>query len=113
MVNPTLCELQVRGAALFGLGQALFEELVSDDEGQVVTTSLSDYTIPSFRDVPGSLDETILETAGSIHAHGIGETGLPAVPPAIGNAVARALGVRVRDLPLTPEKLVRRMRADV
>jgi CO/xanthine dehydrogenase Mo-binding subunit len=83
MVNPTQCELQVRGAALFGLGQVLFEELGSDDAGTVVTTSLADYLIPSFLDVPRQLDETILEAPGTVDAHGIGETGLPAVPPAV------------------------------
>jgi CO/xanthine dehydrogenase Mo-binding subunit len=63
--------------------------------------------IPSFLDVPPSLDETILETPGSIDVHGLGETGLPAVAPAVGNAVSRALGVRVRDLPITPERVLR------
>jgi CO/xanthine dehydrogenase Mo-binding subunit len=106
MINPTQCELQVRGAALFGVGQVLFEDLVVDDAGVAVTTNLADYMIPSFLDVPRTFDETILETPDSTDAHGIGETGLPAVPPAIGNAVARALGARIRDLPLTPERVL-------
>jgi CO/xanthine dehydrogenase Mo-binding subunit len=107
MINPTQCELQVRGAATFGLGQALFEELLSDDAGTVINANLADYTIPSFLDLPAGLDETILETPGTIEAHGIGETGLPAVPPAVANAVARAIGARIADLPLTPEKVLR------
>jgi CO/xanthine dehydrogenase Mo-binding subunit len=107
MVNPTLCELQVRGAALFGLGQALFEEMRWDEAGTLSNPNLSDYMIPSFLDVPREFDETILETPGSIDVHGLGETGLPVVAPAVGNAVARALGVRVRDLPITPEKILR------
>jgi CO/xanthine dehydrogenase Mo-binding subunit len=107
MINPIQCELQVRGAALMGLGQSLFEELLSDDTGTVLNANLADYLIPSFLDVPRGLDETILETPGTIEAHGIGETGLPAVPPAIANAVARATGARIRDLPITPEKILR------
>jgi CO/xanthine dehydrogenase Mo-binding subunit len=107
MINPTNCELQVRGAALFGLGQALFEEMRWDEAGTLSNPNLSDYMIPSFLDVPGEFDETILETPGSIDVHGLGETGLPVVAPAVGNAVARALGVRVRDLPITPEKILR------
>jgi CO/xanthine dehydrogenase Mo-binding subunit len=110
MINPTQCELQVDGAALFGLGQALFEELVWDEAGQLTNANLSDYMIPSFRDVP-ELDETILETPGTIEVHGLGETGLPAVAPAVSNAVSRALGIRVTDLPLTPERVLRAVRA--
>jgi CO/xanthine dehydrogenase Mo-binding subunit len=106
MINPTQCELQVRGAALFGVGQALFEELRWDEAGSPTNANLADYMIPSFLDVPG-LGETILETPGTIDVHGLGETGLPTVAPAVGNAVARALGVRIRDLPITPEKVLR------
>jgi CO/xanthine dehydrogenase Mo-binding subunit len=107
MINPAQCELQVQGAALFGVGQALFEELVWDEDGNLANPNLSDYMIPSFLDVPLVLDQAILETPGSIEVHGIGETALPPVPPAIANAVSRALGIRVLDLPLTPEKVLR------
>jgi CO/xanthine dehydrogenase Mo-binding subunit len=111
MINPTQCELQVEGAALFGVGQALFEELVWDENGQLTNPNLSDYMIPSFIDVPIELTETILETPGTIEVHGLGETGLPAVAPAVANAVSRALGVRIFDLPLTPERVLRAIRA--
>ncbi|HET9457217.1 MAG TPA: molybdopterin cofactor-binding domain-containing protein, partial [Candidatus Limnocylindrales bacterium] len=107
MINPTQCELQVRGAALFGVGQALFEELLWDESGTLGNANLADYMIASFLDVPADLGETLLETPGSIDVHGLGETGLPAVPPAVANAVARAIGVRVNDLPITPEKVLR------
>ncbi len=72
--------------------------------------NLSDYMIPSFLDVPPELTETILETPGTIDVHGLGETGLPTVAPAVANAVSRALGVRVVDLPLTPERVLRAIR---
>jgi CO/xanthine dehydrogenase Mo-binding subunit len=110
MINPTQCELQVRGAATFGLGQALFEELRWDEAGTLVNTNLADYLVPSFLDVPVDLDETILETPGTIDVHGLGETGLPSVAPAVANAVARATGARIRDLPMSPEKVLRLIR---
>jgi CO/xanthine dehydrogenase Mo-binding subunit len=113
MINPTQCELQVRGAALFGLGQALFEEIRWDEAGTPMNANLADYTIPSFLDVPAGLDETILETPGTIEVHGLGETGLPSVAPAVANAVARAVGARIADLPLTPEKVLRGLREGV
>lgn len=107
MINPLACELQVEGAALFGVGQALFEEMVWDDAGVLRNPNLSEYLIPSFLDTPMWLEETILETPGELNVHGLGETALPTVAPAVGNAVARALGVRVRDLPMTPERVLR------
>jgi CO/xanthine dehydrogenase Mo-binding subunit len=111
MINPTQCELQVEGAGLFGVGHGLFEELVWDENGQLVNPNLSDYMIPSFLDVPAVLTETILETPGTLEVHGLGETALPAVAPAIANAVARALGIRVQDQPVTPERVLRAIEA--
>jgi CO/xanthine dehydrogenase Mo-binding subunit len=109
-VNPLQCELQLEGAALFGVGQALFEEVVWDGGGQLLDPNLAEYPIVGFRDVPASLTETILES-DTLEVHGIGETGLPTVAPAVGNAVARAIGVRIADLPLTPEKVLRAIRS--
>jgi CO/xanthine dehydrogenase Mo-binding subunit len=110
MINPTNCELQVEGASLFGLGQALFEELTWDEHGTLTNGNLADYMIPSFLDVPEMFGQTILETPGSIDVHGIGETALPSIAPAIANAVAHALGVRVSRLPITPERVLRLIR---
>jgi CO/xanthine dehydrogenase Mo-binding subunit len=105
-VHPRLCELQTEGSTFFGLGQALFEEMIYDD-GQLTTTNLADYMIPSFRDAPRELEVGILEHAGEGEVHGIGESSLPPVLPAIANAVYNAVGVRITDLPLTPEKVLR------
>jgi CO/xanthine dehydrogenase Mo-binding subunit len=113
VVNPTQCELQVAGAALFGLGQALFEEILWDEEGQLLNPNLSDYMIPSFLDVPPRIGVTLLEEPDAIHVHGIGETALPSIAPAVANAVSRAVGVRVRDLPLTPERVLSLLREAV
>jgi CO/xanthine dehydrogenase Mo-binding subunit len=109
-VNPRLCELQVEGSALFGLGQALFEEIVYD-QGQVTNPNLSDYPIPSPRDVPSKLVTDVMDGGLDAEVHGIGETGLPPILPAIGNAVADAIGVRLTQLPMTAERVLEALRA--
>ena len=94
----------------FGLGQALFEEMVFDN-GQLQNGSLADYMVAYPADMPGQLGVTTLEDLAVNEIHGIGETGLPPVAPAIGNAIARATGIRIQDLPITPEKILRALRA--
>jgi CO/xanthine dehydrogenase Mo-binding subunit len=106
VVNPRLCELQLEGSAIFGFGQALLEEMVYDEHGQLLNANLGDYNVPSFEDIPEKLTSRALEHTGSDELHGIGETLLPPVMAAIGNAVYNAVGARIRDLPLTPEKIL-------
>jgi CO/xanthine dehydrogenase Mo-binding subunit len=108
-VNPVQAELQTEGNVAFGLGQALFEELLYDG-GQLQNGTLADYMIASFRDMPPDLGVTVLEGGPDAAVHGIGETSLPAVMPAVGNAVFRACGVRITDLPITAEKVLRALR---
>jgi CO/xanthine dehydrogenase Mo-binding subunit len=107
VVNLRLCELQLEGCAIFGLGQALFEEMSYGEHGQLLNPNLSDYNVPSFADIPQKINASALEHAGSEELHGIGETLLPPVMAAIGNAVYNAVGVRLHELPLTAEKLLR------
>lgn len=107
IVNPRLSELQLEGSAFFGLGQALFEEMIYDGTGQVMNRNLSDYMIPSFLDVPAKVDVSLFERGAAGEIHGIGETLLPPVMAAIGNAVYNAIGIRIANLPLTPEKVLR------
>ena len=109
VVNPRLCELQLEGCAIFGLGQALFEEMIYADRGQLLNSNLGDYNIPSFEDIAPLIHSSALEHPESDELHGIGETLLPPVMAAIGNAVYNAVGVRLHDLPLTPEKILREM----
>ncbi len=109
IINPVQAELQTEGNVAFGVGQALFEEMVYD-HGQLQNGNLGDYMIASIKDMPAQLDLTILEHPEPTEIHGIGETSLPPVMPAIGNAVYRATGVRVTDLPITPEKVLRGLR---
>jgi len=110
VVNPRLCELQIEGSTMFGLGQSLFEEMTYD-AGQLTNPNLSDYMIPSFKDVPGRLTVSAVEHPGAGEIHGIGETSVPPVMPCVANAVYNAVGVRITDLPITPEKVLRALRA--
>jgi CO/xanthine dehydrogenase Mo-binding subunit len=104
IVNPVQAELQTEGSVAFGLGQALFEEMVFDN-GQLQTANLGDYMIPSLEDLP-PIGLSILEHPEKHEIHGLGETSLPPVMPAIGNAVFRATGVRITELPITPARLL-------
>jgi CO/xanthine dehydrogenase Mo-binding subunit len=109
IVNPVMAELQQEGCVAFGVGQALFEEMIFDN-GQLQNGSLADYMISSIVDQPRDLNLQILENLPAGVIHGLGESALPPVMPAIGNAVARATGVRIVDLPITPEKILRGLR---
>lgn len=107
VVNPIRARQQSEGGIIFGIGPALFEELVTVD-GQVTNPNLSDYLIPSILDVPLRLTSSNLESnEPDADIHGVGEMTIPAVAPAIANAVARATGARIRDLPLTAERVLR------
>jgi CO/xanthine dehydrogenase Mo-binding subunit len=106
ILNPVQCELQTEGNVAFGLGQALFEAMVFDG-GQLVNGNLGDYLIAGVRDMPSQLSLSFLENPVTREVHGIGETALPAIMPAIGNAVANATGARLTSLPLTPERLLK------
>ncbi len=109
MVNPRLAQLQNDGNVIYGLGPALLEEMALDG-GQVTNPNLSDYMIPSFCDVPLELKSACLESEHG-ELHGIGEMTLPPVAPAIANAIENAVGVRIKDLPITAEKVLRALRA--
>jgi CO/xanthine dehydrogenase Mo-binding subunit len=103
VVDRASAELQNEGSMIMGLGSALYEEVVFAD-GQATNANLSDYPIPSFADLPGRLTHDLLEREGA-EIHGLGETALPPVPPAIGNAVA-SLGIHLTELPMTPERVL-------
>jgi CO/xanthine dehydrogenase Mo-binding subunit len=107
-INPRLCEQQLRGAAIMGIGHALFDELVID-QGQLINGTLLDYQLPSIKDMPHRLTPIVVESphrTGPFGAKGVGETGILAVAPAIANAVRDAVGVRITQLPLTPERVL-------
>lgn len=103
VVNRPGAELQNEGSMIMGLGTALFEEVAFAD-GHVTNANLSDYEIPSIADLPRSLTHDLLELPGA-EIHGLGETAVPPVPAAIGNALA-SLGIHVTDLPLSAESVL-------
>lgn len=101
---------QTTGGMVFGLGQALMEDFCYD-AGQPATTTLSDYQIPSLLDVPPRTGATIVRSPDpDAEPHGLGENTVPPIAPAVGNAIFDATGARIRDLPITPEKVLRALR---
>jgi len=112
-INPELCIGQDEGAVLFGVGHTLMEEMVYED-GQLLNGNLVDYRVPTFQDLPERLDTILIENGngpGPFGSKGIGEGGLLPVASAVANAVSRAVGVRILDLPLTPPKVWRALQA--
>ena len=113
-INPQLCEQQDVGAVVMGLGHTLFEEMTYSDSGSLLSASMIEYRVPLTVDLPAALSAVLVENgdgAGPYGAKGMGEGGNLAVAPAIANAVARATGARLRDLPLTPERVWAALRA--
>ena len=111
-INPDAVEGQIEGGTSQGQGYALSEEL-QYHEGKLMTPSFSEYLIPTAMDMP-RVQSIILESrsgVGPFGAKGIGEPSLTPVAPAIANAVADAIGVRIPDLPITPEKVVNALTA--
>lgn len=108
-INPLQCWLQNEGSMLEALGAAFFEEMVFE-QGQPVNGTLLEYMLPSMQDHPERFQSLLVENPhpdGPFGAKGTGEAAIPAVAPAIGNAVANALGgVNITELPLRPERIV-------
>jgi carbon-monoxide dehydrogenase large subunit len=110
MINPAVVEGQVRGGVAQGIGNALYEELVYDDQGQPRTTSYMDYLLPTAMEVP-TVAVGHEETPSPLNPEGIkgaGEGGTMPVPAVIANAIDDALaplGVVVREAPITPTRL--------
>jgi len=110
LINPLLVEGQIHGAVVQGIGEALLERVVHDEDGQLLTATLMDYALPKADDAPafeiGHLETPSPVTPGGVK--GMGEGGTIGAPAAIANAVADALkgrGVRVVRLPIRPEDI--------
>ena len=110
-VNPLLVHGQALGAAAQGIGGALLEELAYDEDGQLLTATLLDYPLPSSMEIP-PMESIVTEYSPSplnpLGVKGAGEGGIVACGAALANAVSHALsslGVQVRDLPLTPNRI--------
>lgn len=106
-IDPIAVEGQIQGGSAQGIGYALMEEVQVKD-GVTRTPSLSEYLIPTAKDLP-TTKAIILESGtgvGPFGAKGIGEPALTPVAPAVANAVTNAIGIRIHDLPLTPERVL-------
>jgi CO/xanthine dehydrogenase Mo-binding subunit len=111
-INPAQAEGQDEGAMIQGLGHTMFESLEYDN-GQPVNANLVDYRMPRFTDLPESFESALIENGdgpGPYGAKGMGESGIVSIAPAVGNALFNATGVRIRDLPLTPERVWRALK---
>ncbi len=106
-INPMLLEGQVYGGVMMGIGYALTEQVILE-KGEIMNPNFRDYKILTAKDaVP--IEAPVLETHdhdGPFGAKGIGEPGCVPTAPAIANAVYDAVGVRIKDLPITPEKVL-------
>ena len=110
ILNQYLVDAQVHGALAQGIGQALYEEVLYDQDGQLLTSTLMDYTMPNSEQIPEFVTSAV-ETPSfrnPLGAKGVGEGGTIGAPPAVVNAVLDALaplGISTIDMPLKPEKI--------
>jgi isoquinoline 1-oxidoreductase len=102
IINPDHLKNQIEGAAMMGLGGALFEAL-HFAKGKILNPRLSSYRVPRFGDLP--ILETVLLDRKDLHSAGAGETPIVALAPAVGNAIFQATGHRLRSLPMLPNGL--------
>jgi len=112
-VNPRIVETQISGGALMQLGFTLFEK-IHIDGGQITNASLADYKVPGFQDVPIAMENLYIEheqTNGPFGAKGVGESSMFCISPAIANALDDAIGIRLTELPLNPETILRAIRS--
>ena len=112
-INPKQVEGQDEGAAMQAIGHTLFEEMLYED-GQLLNPNMIEYRAPVFTDLPDVFETVLIENGdgpGPYGAKGVGEGGIVPVAPAIANALFNATGVRVRELPLTPERVWRALHA--
>jgi len=108
-INPQTVEGQIEGGSIQGLGYGRFEEIIFSDNGEVLTNSLGTYMIPTIMDAP-NIHSIIVEhpwNEGPYGAKGVGEPPLIGIAPAITSAIYNAIGVRLNEIPATPERVWR------
>ena len=107
-INPRLATIQIEGAALQGIGLALYEDVRYSERGHMLSHNLLTYAIPSREDVGKITVELVdsYEPSGPFGAKSAGEIGIDAPPAAIGNAIRNAIGVRLTEYPFTPERVL-------
>lgn len=108
-LNPAACEAQIEGGVAIGCSTALFEEVMLDEKGKVANPSFESYRVASSCDLPSitPLMVEIPHPEGPFGAKGLGEGPTTGIAAAVANAIEDAIGVRIRDLPITPEKILR------
>ena len=111
MINPQIVDTQQQGSIMQGIGAALYEELRYDEDGQLLSSTLMDYRLPSVEEMPELVLEHIVtpNPFTPLGAKGAGETGMLGPPPALCSAVEDALspfGVEIRETPLTPDRIL-------
>jgi carbon-monoxide dehydrogenase large subunit len=116
VINPMIVEGQVHGGVAQGIAEALYEEAIYDEQGNLITSSMTQYLVPSATEVPNfELDRTETpSTTNPMGVKGIGEAGTIASPPAVINAVIDAvshLGVTSIEKPASPERVWRAIHA--
>ena len=107
-IHPSACKGQLDGGAIMGLGDTLYEEMVYRD-GQFLNGDPMQYRLPVIGDIPHQFHAVLVENCdgpGPLGSKGMGQTAISPVAPAIANAVFDATGVRIKDLPITPEKIL-------
>lgn len=108
VLNPQALKGQMYGALAQGIGYALYEQ-VQSEQGRIMNPNFRDYKIPTIHEMNFPIDLEFVETNdsfGPFGAKGVGEPGLVPTAPAIANAIYNAVGIRIRDLPITPEKIL-------
>jgi xanthine dehydrogenase molybdenum-binding subunit len=108
VLNPLALKGQIYGALAQGVGYALYEELQSQ-KGKILNPNFRDYKIPTVQEMNFPVDLEFIETNdsfGPFGAKGAAEPGLVPTAPAIANAIYDAIGIRIRNLPITPEKIL-------
>ena len=110
-IHPSYVEGQIQGGAVQGIGWALNEEYIYNEKGEMTNASFLDYRIPTCLDLP-MIDTVIVEVPNPGHPYGVrgvGETPIVAPPAAIANAIYRAVGVRMKELPMSPGRILEAM----
>ncbi|WP_158734710.1 xanthine dehydrogenase family protein molybdopterin-binding subunit [Alteribacillus sp. YIM 98480] len=109
VINPLQAEAQEEGAAIMGLGHTLMEQLVYDNNSsKLMNGSALDYRVPTSMDIPDNFESDFIENhdgPGPFGAKGLGESGIIAVAPAVAGAVSEAVGIKMKDLPISAEKV--------
>ena len=107
VINPMIVEGQVHGGIAQGIGQALLENGIYDDSGQLLTGSFMDYSMPRADNLPAfSIGMTMTPcTHNPVGAKGCGEAGAIGSPPAVINAITNAIGIREIEMPATSERI--------